>query len=151
MPIASKKTRCLIAVISVLCWGTMNLQPRLSFADFKGSPSLMVKQRQSDRSGFNMELVRRPITALFRHFQRSMSTSRWRQPISGNKVDDSTALYVSSLNYASLKMIHLVWVDNLSGQLDFDSTNRSLSVFKFPSFCALSTLEDSNIPPIFAR
>jgi hypothetical protein len=148
-PTDLEKAACLVAIFSVLCWGTMTLQPRLNWTDFKASPSLMVQQQHPGQPGLKMDLVRRPIPAIFRNFQRITSTGRWRQPISGIKNEGSTALYASSLNYASLKVIgkiHLVWVDDLSSRLDFDSTNQCLSIFRFPSFCALSTLDDCRAP-----
>ncbi|TVY82556.1 hypothetical protein LSUE1_G002864 [Lachnellula suecica] len=151
-PISAENTACHVAIFSVLCWGTMTLRPRLEWADFKTSPSLMVYQQLSEQPGLKMDLVRRPIPAIFRHFQRTMPTGRWRHPISESHTLESTTLHVSSLNYASLKVIgkiRLVWVDNLSSHLDFDFANRRLSIFKFPSFCALGTLEDSFEPPVF--
>jgi hypothetical protein len=151
-PNTQEQTACLIAVFSVICWGTMTFQPRLWWTGFKGSPSLLVHQQQLDHPGLKMDFVRRPIPALFRHFQRTMATTRWRHPISESKTHASTVLHVSSLNYKSLNMIgkiHLVWVNNLTSHLDFDATNRRLSIFKFPSFCALSTLANPQAPPVF--
>ncbi len=152
MPDTPEETAGLIAVFSVLCWGTMTLQPRLSWTDFKGSPSLMLHQQQLDQPGLKMDFVRRPIPAIFRQFQRTMPRTRWRHPISESKDDGSTVLHVNSLNYKSLRVIgkiHLVWVNNLTSHLDFDATNRRLSIFKFPSFCALRTLADGQAPPVF--
>jgi hypothetical protein len=153
-PNTSERTAGLIAVFSVLCWCTMALRPKLSGSEISSSPSLMVYQQHSDQHGLKMDTVCRPIPAVFRQFRRTMVTSRWRQPIGsrGSGVQDSTALYVSSLNYASLKMIgkvQLTWVDNLTGHLDFDPTNRRLSIFKFPTYCAISTLKNSNVTPVF--
>ena len=150
--VAQDPTPCFVALFSVLCWGTMTLQPRLSWTDFKDCPSLMVHQQQPDQPGLKMDFVRRPIPAIFRHFQRTMLTTRWRHPISESKTEVSTVLHVASLNYAALNTIgkiHLVWVDNLTSHLEFDAANRRLSIFKFPSFCALSTLADAKIPPVF--
>ncbi|KAL8861044.1 MAG: hypothetical protein Q9178_002557 [Gyalolechia marmorata] len=149
----AEDTACLIAVFSVLCWCTMVLQPRLDWSQIGSNPGLMVYQQQSDQQGLKMDTVSRPIPAIFRQFRRTMVTSQWRQPIGshGSTVQGSTALYVSSLNYASLKMIgkvQLAWVDNLTSHLDFDPTNRRLSLFKFPSYCAVNTLQDCHVPPI---
>lgn len=151
----AEDTACLIAVFSVLCWCTMVLQPRLDGSKIGSNPGLMVYQQQSDQQGLRMDTVSRPIPAIFRQFRRTMVTSQWRQPIGshGSTVQGSTALYVSSLNYASLKVIgkvQLAWVDNLTSHLDFDPTNRRLSLFKFPSYCAVNTLKDCHVPPIYA-
>jgi hypothetical protein len=156
MPNTSERAACLIAVFSVLCWCTMALQPKLSGSEINSSPSLLVHQQYSDQHGLKMDTVCRPIPAIFRQFRRTMVTSRWRQPIGShsNSTQHSTALYVSSLNYASLKMfgkVQLAWVDNLTSHLDFDSTNRRLSIFKFPSYCAISALKHSDVPPVFMK
>lgn len=146
------KTACLIGVFSVLCWATMTLQPKLTWPDIVQSASLMVEQGSPDQPGLKMDLVRRPIPVIFRSLQRVMPTSRWRQPIRDVSNESSTALYVSSLNYASLKLmskIHLVWVNDLSSHLDFDSANRRLSIFRFPSFCALNALEETSRTAVF--
>ena len=150
-PPAIEKTACLIAIFSVLCWATMALQPKLDWAVFKDGPCLMVEQQRPDQPGLKMELVRRPITSLFRVFRRTMSTSRWWTPIGSTETRSSTALHVSSLNYASLNVIgkiNIIWVDSISSHLDFNPANRQLSIFKFPSFCALSTSDDCQAPPI---
>lgn len=153
-PTASERTSCLIAVFAVLCWCTMVLQPKLGGSEISSFPSLMVYQQHSDQHGLKMDTVCRPIPAIYRQFRRCMLTSRWRQPIGshGSGSPDSTALYVSSLNYASLKMfgkVQLAWVDNLTSHLDFDPTNRQLSIFKFPSYCAVNTLKGRGGTPIF--
>ncbi|OTA87934.1 hypothetical protein M434DRAFT_130619 [Hypoxylon sp. CO27-5] len=123
-----------VAIFSVLCWATMTLQPKLQWAGFQGSPSLMVHLQASSQDSLRIEWVKRPIPALFRHFHRTMPTSRWRHPIGESKTDRSTALELSCLNYESL---------------NFDVTRRRLSIFRFPSFCALSTaaeVEARSIP-----
>ena len=152
-----EETACLIAVFSVLCWSTMVLQPKLGGGrdEISSNPSLTVHQQHSDQHGLKMDTACRPIPAIFRQFRKTMITSQWRQPIGSHESakQDSTALYVSSLDYASLKMIskvQLVWTDNLTSHLDFDPTNRQLSVFRFPSFCALGALKESNMPRIYA-
>ncbi|OTA54815.1 hypothetical protein K449DRAFT_308912, partial [Hypoxylon sp. EC38] len=133
---------CFIAVFAVLCWATMTLQPKLQF---QGSPSFMVHLQAFNQDSLRIEWAKRPIPALFRHFYRSMPTSRWQHPIGEGKTDRSVTLEVSCLNYESLNemaKISLVWVDNLTSHLAFDAMRRRLSVFRFPSFCALSTAAD---------
>jgi hypothetical protein len=135
---------CFIAVFSVLCWSSMALDPELRWAKFEGSPSLMVRQQSLEQRSLRIDMVKRPVSAIFRHFHRAMSTSRWRHPIGeGDANDGPAALEVSCLNYACLRTIgkiRLVWVDDLASHLDFDAAERTLCVFKFPTFCALSIL-----------
>lgn len=142
-----------VAVFSALCWATMTLEPKIHSIDFKGSPSLMVCQQPLE-DGLRMESVRRPIPAVFRQFHRAMLSTRWRAPIGDSKANRPTVLEVACLNYASLHRIgkiRLEWVNDLTSHLDFDANKRQLSVFRFPSFCALSTLAESLAPsvPVF--
>jgi hypothetical protein len=142
---------CFIAVFSVLCWASMTLQPRLCWTDFKDRPSFMVQRRLSNSDGLRMESVKRPIPALFRQFRRTMPITRWQHTIGESKTDTPTALEVSCLNYASLKVmakINLVWVNDLTCHLEFDAPNRQLSIFRFPSFCALSAMSSSKTPSV---
>ncbi|KAH6649418.1 hypothetical protein F5144DRAFT_479266 [Chaetomium tenue] len=133
-----------ILVFSVICWSTMTLQPKLNWPEFCGEPSLMVHRQVLDQDTLRIESsVQRPIPALFGQFHRAMSTSRWRHPIGEATGDTSEALEVACLNYASLRdiaKINLDWVTDLTSHLDFDATNRRLSVYKFPTFCALSAV-----------
>ena len=150
-PAPIEKTMCLIAVFSVLCWATMMLQPKLHRADFEGSPTLMasISHNQSSGQALKMDIVRRPIPAVFRTLKRLLFLSRWQQPTDNGYSDKSVTLYLSTLHYETLQTIgkiHIEWVDDLSSHLDFDSANRSLSVFRFPTFCALTTLRDSGNP-----
>lgn len=161
-PAGQEKFAPLIAIFAVLCWSTMTLTPQLCWADFQSGPSLMVAQHQQQRptqsrrasdqlQSLKMDIVRRPVPAVFRNFQRTMRTSRWRRPIgSGSRDGDiSPVLHVSTLNYESLKTIgkiRLKWVNDLSSHLDFNAQDRSLSLFRFPTFCALNTLRESRGP-----
>lgn len=170
-PTDTENQACLIGIFSVLCWGSITLQPILSWDDLGPTPRLLVRQPSQSQTGdhhqhgLRMDIVRRPIHAIFRNFRKTMSTTRWRQPIGGSSASDSakcyhcanestnteesTVLFTSTLNYDSLKTIgkiRLRWVDDLSSHLDFDSQNRSLSVFRFPSLCALGALEKSRGP-----
>lgn len=133
-----------ILVFSVLCWTTMALRPTLTWADFKGETSLMVGNQALDQGTLKIEpAVQRPIPALFRQFHRSMTISRWKHAIGEAKTTESEALEVSCLNYATLRdiaSINLHWVSDLASHLDFDATRRRLSVYRFPTFCALSAI-----------
>ena len=161
-PIGEDNSAAHIALFAVLCWSTMTLTPRLSWADFQPGPSLMVVQHQPQRpaqsrrgsdqlQGLKMDIVRRPVPAVFRKFQRIMRTSRWRRPIGSGSHDGeaSTVLHVSTLNYESLKTIgkvRLKWVTDLSSHLDFNAQDRTLSLFRFPTVCALNTLKEGREP-----
>jgi hypothetical protein len=67
--------------------------------------------------------------------------------------DQSNLLYLSSLNLASLinvGRIHIEWTDQLGSHLLFDPSLRTLKLFKFPSFCAI-TAQDSNLAKVFKK
>lgn len=56
---------------------------------------------------------------------------------------DNYVLYESNLNYFSLftiGRIKLKWVDTITAHLAFDRITRTLSVFCFPSFCAVRVM-----------
>ncbi|KAK0610363.1 hypothetical protein B0T17DRAFT_110878 [Bombardia bombarda] len=133
---------CYISVFSILCWATMALQPKLSWSDFKEQPGLMVCPRGLDHDFQPIQSsVQRPIHAIFRQFCRAMSRSRWRRPIGEARTERPAALEVACLNFASLRdiaKINPLWVSDLASHLDFDATTRQLSVYRFPTFCALS-------------
>jgi hypothetical protein len=148
-PSESEKPACLIAIFAVLCWCSMALQPKLVWTDPAAPPCLAVQQLPCDHQGLKMDFVQRPITAVFRNFQRSMNRNRWRTVIGTTTAasDKSTDLYVSTLNYDSLRTIgkvRLKWVDSMSNHLELDTRNRTLSIFRFPSFCALVALGEDN-------
>ena len=137
---------CLIATFAVLCWSSMTLQPMLSVPD-SGTPALWARRLSPlQQMSLKLDTARRPIVAAFRNFQRNQGDGRWRQPICDNTVGQSSVLHVSTLTFHSLQTIgkiRLNWVDELSSHLDFESRTRTLSVFRFPSFCALTATSES--------
>jgi hypothetical protein len=136
----ARNDECLIAVFAVLCWGSMILQPKLTWSDAAAAPCLAIHQLPIDHQGLKMDFIHRPIPAIFRNFRRALA----RRQLTGAPVTgESTVLFVSTINYHSLRTmgnVSLKWVDSLSCHLNFDSRTRTLSVFRFPSFCALATI-----------
>jgi hypothetical protein len=142
----NQKSACLIAVFAVLCWGSMTLSPRLVWPEGTSPNCLALQHLKPEHQGLKMDFAQRPIAALFKNLQRSRVGHRWRPPINAAVAGDATVLYVSSLNFSSLQVmgkIRLKWVDNINAHLDFDSRTRTLSIFRYPSFCALTTLCDN--------
>ncbi|KAL9104086.1 MAG: hypothetical protein Q9163_000938 [Psora crenata] len=134
---------CMTATFAVLCWSSMTLKPMLPTSD--ASANALEARRTSDRESMSLkpDAVRRPICAAFRSFQRNMCGRRWRQPICDVAAEHSSVLHVSTLNFQSLQTIgkiRLSWVGDLSSHLDYEPRTRTLSVFQFPTFCALTTL-----------
>ncbi|KAM0456588.1 hypothetical protein ACHAPV_005092 [Trichoderma viride] len=55
-------------------------------------------------------------------------------------------LYVARLNFATLSQLadaKIVWIDTVSGHLNFDMANQTLFLFRFPSFCELHASRNS--------
>ena len=140
-------TACLTAAFAVLCWSSMTLKPKLP-ASLDSSTAGLFACQQSYEESLNLkpDEVRRPIVAAFRIFHRSQRGRRWRQAICDRNVGQSSVLHVSTLNFQSLQTIgkiRLSWVSDLSSHLDFEPRTRTLSVFRFPTFCALTTAVES--------
>lgn len=58
--------------------------------------------------------------------------------LSGSEGTPDEKLFVSQLNYSSLRrvgQIDIVWTNDLSSHLYFDSAIRTLMLFRLPSFC----------------
>lgn len=139
----SERSTCFIAIFAVLCWGSMTLSPKLASSSTAAPSYLAIQHMTTEHHGLKLDFVERPIAAVFRNFQRNKTGIRWRPPINAPLTGDSVVLYVSSLNFNSLQItgkLRLKWVDNITSHLDFNSRTRTLSIFRYPSFCALTTL-----------
>lgn len=145
---SAEKAACLIAIFAVLCWASMTLQPKTRWEDFEGQPTIGVQYRKFSVPALNIDIARRPIHVVFRRFSLP---GRWRPTTGGNTSnggnEKSIALFLSTLNYSTLKTIgkiRLEWVDNLTDHLHFDPGARTLCVFRFPSLCVLGVLKVKN-------
>lgn len=73
-PTDTENQACLIGIFSVLCWGSITLQPILSWDDLGSTPRLLVRQPSQSQTGdhhqhgLRMDIVPRPIHAIFRNF-----------------------------------------------------------------------------------
>lgn len=143
----------IIAVFAVLCWTTLTMRPKLEFSDGQNStrPSLSCHLQDGDYEPDDQHVslskqANRPISTLFLSFK----TAHWRQPTTSptQETTDADALYESSLNFHSLQRygkVKLRWVETLSEHLSFNPAKRQLSLFKFPSICALrASMEDGD-------
>ncbi|KAI1737182.1 hypothetical protein F4680DRAFT_468382 [Xylaria scruposa] len=139
-----EQSACFVAVFSVICWATSSFQPKLDEIDSEVSPQFLVQQTDHPPLPINT-FARRPVHRIFQQFRKTMKTTRWRHPVCENE-EPYAILHVSSLEYSTLMeigKIQVVWVSNISSHLDFDAVNRKLSIFRFPSFCALVILGSS--------
>ena len=64
------------------------------------------------------------------------------------------SLYHASLNIYALRYfgkVAIQWVETMSEHMRFNPVNRWLSLFRFPTFCALLTIRGDNAPSIIRR
>lgn len=140
VPAGGRGDQSLLVIFAVLCWSSMILQPELRWTKAAVAPCLAIQQPPAEPQSLKMDFVQRPIPAVFRNFQNALARQRLtRKPTK----DGGTTLFVSTINYHSLRIIgkvSLKWVDDLSCHLSLDSRTRTLSVFRLPSFCACTTI-----------
>lgn len=146
------KTYLYMAIFGVLCWSSLVVRPRLIFTD-DAVPNLTCLLPQGFKSTNSSTTHRlrdrcvRPILATFRSFklQHWGSQSEQRTQYSSRETD---SLYESSLNIHSLCYfghVTIQWVDTISEHLRFNPANRRLSLFRFPTFCALLAIQGDNV------
>lgn len=159
---SNDKLQIMQAIFAVLCWTSATLKPILhserpsttSSADNSSlkQDSSLVAENSSQKYSYND--LRRPISKMFYHFrphnwdveEPEESLANRRNQSDGGISND--VLYQSSLNYFSLSIIghvKVIWVDTLTSHLAFDRSTRTLSIFRFPSFCATHVLSKSNV------
>lgn len=136
-----QKTKALRAIFAVICWTSLSLKPILFDKQLpmtEDAPSTL-KVDESSRALSLVQVSKRPVNKLFRSF-RSIAS----EP-SGEHINDSLQyngiLYASSLNSHSLYTIgrlRIQWVDSMTAHLTWDRQNRTISIFRFPSYCAMS-------------
>lgn len=159
------RQQILRAMFAVLCWTSATLKPVLgnekvtaatNTIDFNEVQPLVLEAENTSRV-YSTDDVDRPLSKMFRFF-RSSSWEDWslEQPLAnaGTQGNESNGggsnhmLYGSSLKYSSLATIgrvKLKWVDTLTAHLAFDRPSRTLSIFRFPSFCAAQVSYNSDM------
>ncbi|OQD94901.1 hypothetical protein PENSOL_c023G09734 [Penicillium solitum] len=93
------RQECLVAVFAVLCWGSMIVQPRLTRNGAVATPCLAIHQLPTDQV-LKIDFARRPILAVFQGFQKALYR---RGSTREAATHESTILYVSKVNYHSLR------------------------------------------------
>ena len=147
-----EKSYLYIAIFGVLCWSSLVVRPRLVFTD-NASPNLTClpphgfKTTKNPISNKLGDKCMRPILAIFRSFklQHWGDRSDERTQVGSR---DTDCLYEASLNIYSLRYfghVTIEWVDTISEHLRFNPANRRLSLFRFPTMCALLAIHGDNI------
>jgi hypothetical protein len=149
-----EKLQVLRAIFAVLCWTSATLKPLIGTpetVDLDTQAHFLEAENSSQK--YSTKDLRRPISKMFYSFQNRAEyveefENHPRNEFQGGEHSNSDMLYESSLNYFSLYTIgrvKLKWVDTLTAHLAFDRPTRTLSVFRFPSFCATNTLRTNGI------
>ncbi|KAJ8132117.1 hypothetical protein O1611_g1506 [Lasiodiplodia mahajangana] len=144
--IPSNRAFLQVAIFAVLCWSSFTLEPDLQ--ERCDHPKLAC--RLQTRLDHGLDRCKRAVSVAFRGFKMPA----WgRYVMRGTPQDlDDEELYEASLNISSLQMfgkIHIRWVSTMTAHLEFDPASRCLSVFRFPSLCALRALSgDDDISPV---
>jgi hypothetical protein len=146
------KTYLYMAIFGVLCWASLVVRPRLIFTEGL-VPSLTCilpqgfKSTKSSSAHRLSDRCMRPVLTTFRSFK----LQHWGDQPDGRAQGGSRetdCLYEASLNIYSLCYfghVTIQWVDTISEHLRFSPANRRLSLFRFPTFCALLAVHGDNI------
>ncbi|RSL68868.1 hypothetical protein CEP53_002404 [Fusarium sp. AF-6] len=144
--VPSNRSFCQVAVFAVLCWSTMILTPDLQ--PQAPQPQLVChlsRRFESDKLvQQTLDRCRRSISATFRGF-KAQAWGRDVMQVAQHDSGTSEDLHKSALNYRSLQMfgkIRIQWVTSMAAHLEFDPASRHLSVFRFPTICALRSMQD---------
>jgi hypothetical protein len=160
---AHEKLQVLRAMFAVICWTSATLKPLLddeATAATTDAANPGVVQTSSSLAAENSSQkyssrdLRRPISKMFYSFRNHAEDveESERHPASGGTQRSGSSsndvLHESSLNYSSLFRIgrvRLKWVDTLTAHLAFDRSTRTLSVFRFPSYCVTNVLRKHDV------
>ena len=129
----------------VLLTLTTFMKPTIGAAD--SGFTIEISQRTAAfRGGQSIDCARRPISNLLRGYGPLLPT--YEQVTRGIDSVESNTIRVSSLNYASLKMmakVNIEWTPVLSSHLVFRPMSRTLMLYKFPTFCALHAISGKDL------
>jgi hypothetical protein len=94
----------------------------------------------------SIDCARRPIASLLRGYGHLLPS--FEHVTREIEHSESTLIRVSSLNFASLKMmakVNIEWTPILVYHLVFRPMSRTLMVYKFPTFCAMHAVSKTNL------
>jgi hypothetical protein len=148
------KSYLYIAIFGVLCWSSLVVRPRLIFTD-DVPPNLTcllpngIKSTKTSTTHRINDRCRRPILTTFRTFKlQNWGDQSDERTEGGSRPRETDSLYETSLNIYSLRYfghVTIQWVDTISEHLRFNPANRRLSLFRFPTFCALLATHGDNV------
>ena len=153
-----EKHRLYLANFGVFCWASLVVRPRLVVEDGVGLNITCLlpdraKPPKKPACGLRSDKYTRPVVTTFRSFK----LQHWGDQLgehAQNVSGETESLYVTSLNIYSLRYfghVTIQWVDTVSEHLRFNPANRRLSLFRFPTFCALLAVHEENVSPTIRR
>ncbi|KAF3479406.1 uncharacterized protein GIQ15_05389 [Arthroderma uncinatum] len=146
-----------IAIFGVLCWSSLAMRPRLIFTDSVPSNFACllpngVKSTSTPSTNRLNDRCKRPLMTIFRAFKSQNWGGQSRERIvDRSRPRETDSLYEASLNIYSLRYfghVSIQWTDTISEHLRFNPANRRLSLFRFPTFCALLATHGDNVFPV---
>ncbi|KAJ2993996.1 hypothetical protein NUW58_g1672 [Xylaria curta] len=140
-------------VFAVLCWISATLIPTLLRPDTQNSQvpqelTLPEDWVRNSKHALHQSDYKRPAAKIFRGFRENVINLH---PIGTGSIPSGLAedtLFESGITYISLYRIgnvKLKFVDTIIDHLHFDRKGRTLSLFRFPTFCAMSILCTKNL------
>ncbi|BDD54407.1 hypothetical protein MAP00_000027 [Monascus purpureus] len=148
------KSYLYLAIFGALCWTSMMVRPRLVFKDGV-RPHLTcllpdgVKQPKHSQSQRLADRCMRPVLSTFRSFKQ-LHWGEWSDEHAYGISREADNLYAASLSIYSLRYfghVTIQWVDTITEHLWFNPANRRLSLFRFPSFCAILAIHSNETCP----
>ncbi|KAK7909058.1 hypothetical protein PG985_014936 [Apiospora marii] len=149
------KKHVLKAMFAVLCWVTGCLTPIINDEMTPATdgealiPQEPILEAENSFRKLTVKNINRPISKLFYSFRNQTET---RTDHNDGEITESSlavdimqedVLYNSALNFSSLSTVgrvRLTWVDTITSHLHFNPVTRTLSIFRFPSFCVANIL-----------
>ncbi|PLB39306.1 uncharacterized protein BDW47DRAFT_103417 [Aspergillus candidus] len=141
-----------IAIFGVLCWSSMVARPNLLSTDntARNLTCLLPHGSRLTKDSATHALSSRhmrPIPLIFRSFKMQHWGDQLSDRVQGGSWEGDS-LYKASLSIYSLRYfghVTIQWVDTISEHLRFNPATRRLSLFRFPTFCALLAIYGANV------
>ena len=139
------------AIFTVIAWLTMMVHPSRKISDNKFH--IIVDQKvEMLQDSQNQGKAVSPIFSLLRGFGCQIPNEDAER--AKERDESSDLLQISNLNFFILKTVGKVnirWTTTLSSHLAFHERTRTLSLFCFPTFCALHIIAESQGGSVFDR
>lgn len=132
------------AVFRVLSWLTMIFEASDHTAEGRFQISVPLKG-EGIREEQLMDNARRPISRLIRGFGQLLPTTD--QVSAAIEKPSPDFIYSTHLNVYSLKLIDKIqieWTNSIGCHLMFSPLSRTLTLYRFPSFCAMTCAMDTD-------